>query len=161
MDELPDDIIEYPQAGLRGYLDETGPLVGPNWEQSPLSLPLRGSVRHGSHESGAMLQEGHLHVEARVGRGRRDVVLDALHHLGEFGADGFRVCGNALDHVGVRRRSTGGVVGEIDQSGLRVHAEGRANELGFHGAYQVDTTGAAERAGREAKAVKGSRDMDS
>ncbi|BAC67962.1 MULTISPECIES: NUDIX domain-containing protein [Streptomyces] len=30
--ELPDGIIEYPQAGLRGYLDETGPLVAHNWE---------------------------------------------------------------------------------------------------------------------------------
>ncbi|MET7888573.1 NUDIX domain-containing protein [Streptomyces avermitilis] len=30
--ELPDDIIEYPKAGLRGYLDETGPFAGHNWE---------------------------------------------------------------------------------------------------------------------------------
>ncbi|MFI5758109.1 NUDIX domain-containing protein [Streptomyces sp. NPDC051569] len=29
--ELPDDIIEYPQAGLLGYLNETGPLTSHNW----------------------------------------------------------------------------------------------------------------------------------
>ncbi|MYW67162.1 NUDIX domain-containing protein [Streptomyces sp. SID8379] len=29
--ELPDDIIEYPEAGLRGYLDGTGPLAEHNW----------------------------------------------------------------------------------------------------------------------------------
>ncbi|CQR61790.1 NUDIX hydrolase [Streptomyces leeuwenhoekii] len=29
--ELPDDIIEYPAAGLLGYLDTTGPLVEHAW----------------------------------------------------------------------------------------------------------------------------------
>ncbi|GAB2818228.1 hypothetical protein GCM10027073_57170 [Streptomyces chlorus] len=29
--ELPDDIIEYPQAGLLGYLRGTGPLAAHNW----------------------------------------------------------------------------------------------------------------------------------
>ncbi|MFI5799062.1 NUDIX domain-containing protein [Streptomyces sp. NPDC051677] len=29
--DLPDDIIEYPQAGLIGYLDGTGPLSSHNW----------------------------------------------------------------------------------------------------------------------------------
>ncbi|MEB3960548.1 NUDIX domain-containing protein [Streptomyces kunmingensis] len=29
--ELPDDIIEYPEAGLRGYLDGAAPLVEHNW----------------------------------------------------------------------------------------------------------------------------------
>ncbi|WP_234342657.1 hypothetical protein [Streptomyces sp. NRRL B-3648] len=28
---LPDDIIEYPRAGLLGYLDGTGPLTMHNW----------------------------------------------------------------------------------------------------------------------------------
>ncbi|MGQ4344108.1 NUDIX hydrolase [Streptomyces sp. SAS_275] len=30
--ELPDDIIEYPEAGLRGYLDDVGTLVEHNWK---------------------------------------------------------------------------------------------------------------------------------
>ncbi|MET7390485.1 NUDIX domain-containing protein [Streptomyces sp. NPDC005529] len=30
--ELPDDIIEYPEAGLRGYLDTAGTLVEHNWK---------------------------------------------------------------------------------------------------------------------------------
>ncbi|MGW6260973.1 hypothetical protein [Streptomyces sp. NPDC055085] len=30
--ELPDDIIEYPEAGLRGYLDDVGKLVEHNWK---------------------------------------------------------------------------------------------------------------------------------
>jgi len=29
--ELPDDIIEYPRAGLLGYLEGTGPLTTHNW----------------------------------------------------------------------------------------------------------------------------------
>ncbi|MCX5205806.1 NUDIX domain-containing protein [Streptomyces sp. NBC_00237] len=29
--ELPDDIIEYPEAGLRGYLDNAGQLSEHNW----------------------------------------------------------------------------------------------------------------------------------
>jgi 8-oxo-dGTP diphosphatase len=30
--ELPDDIIEYPQAGLLGYLNDAGPLTVHNWQ---------------------------------------------------------------------------------------------------------------------------------
>ncbi|MGW0824581.1 NUDIX hydrolase [Streptomyces sp. NPDC002845] len=30
--DLPDDIIEYPEAGLLGYLSEAGPLVEHGWE---------------------------------------------------------------------------------------------------------------------------------
>ncbi|MFJ3309669.1 NUDIX domain-containing protein [Streptomyces sp. NPDC086549] len=30
-DDLPEDIIEYPQAGLRGYLNGTGPLTLHGW----------------------------------------------------------------------------------------------------------------------------------
>jgi hypothetical protein len=40
------------------------------------------------------------------------------------------------------------VVGEIDQGGLRVHAEGSRNELGVHGVDQVDEAGAVDHAGR-------------
>ncbi|GAA3815704.1 NUDIX domain-containing protein [Streptomyces phyllanthi] len=29
--DLPDDIIEYPEAGLRGYLDGSGPLTEHGW----------------------------------------------------------------------------------------------------------------------------------
>ncbi|MDX3024933.1 NUDIX hydrolase [Streptomyces acidiscabies] len=31
-DGLPDDIIEYPKAGLLGYLDGTGPLASHHWQ---------------------------------------------------------------------------------------------------------------------------------
>ncbi|WP_405914555.1 NUDIX domain-containing protein [Streptomyces sp. NBC_00728] len=30
--DLPEDIIEYPEAGLRGYLDDAGTLVEHNWK---------------------------------------------------------------------------------------------------------------------------------
>lgn len=30
--ELPDDVIEYPKAGLLGYLDDAGPLAEHNWQ---------------------------------------------------------------------------------------------------------------------------------
>lgn len=30
--ELPEDIIEYPEAGLLGYLNSTGPLTVQNWQ---------------------------------------------------------------------------------------------------------------------------------
>ncbi|MET7664390.1 NUDIX domain-containing protein [Streptomyces sp. NPDC058430] len=30
--ELPDDVIEYPEAGLLGYLNDSGPLVEHNWQ---------------------------------------------------------------------------------------------------------------------------------
>ncbi|MFE2533842.1 NUDIX domain-containing protein [Streptomyces sp. NPDC059371] len=29
--DLPEDLIEYPEAGLRGYLDDAGTLVEHNW----------------------------------------------------------------------------------------------------------------------------------
>ncbi|MEU2730473.1 NUDIX hydrolase [Streptomyces griseoviridis] len=32
--DLPDDIIEYPKAGLRGYLDDSGPLTEHGWQQT-------------------------------------------------------------------------------------------------------------------------------
>ena len=41
--ELPDDIIEYPDAGLLGYLDGTGPLTVHNWKQRS-----RGNVGNGT-----------------------------------------------------------------------------------------------------------------
>ena len=43
------------------------------------------------------------------------------------------------------------MVGEVDQGGLLVHAEGRGDELGVHDVHQVD---AADHAGWEAAFVK-------
>ncbi|MEU9119091.1 hypothetical protein AB0C96_04410 [Streptomyces sp. NPDC048506] len=45
-------------------------------------------------------------------------------------------------------------VSEIDQGGLRVHAEGCGNELGVHGVHQVEETGAADCPGWVSAAIK-------
>lgn len=37
--DLPDDLIEYPEAGLRAYLDSTGPLTEHGWTPHPARAP--------------------------------------------------------------------------------------------------------------------------